>query len=707
MVRFYSVILLLVTFGLNARAATLYVDASAPAGGDGAAWATAFNDLQAGLDAVQSGDEIHVAHGTYKPSRQTNPPNPRSATFYIGGIVRGGYAGLGASNPDSRDFVANETIVSGDLNGDDTPNFGNIADNAYHVINCNGTLDGLTVSGGNYQGNINGIQNYGAGGVQSSGATLTNCTITSNTGDEGAGIAGEMTCINCTFSNNLARAAAGFYGSGLLRGCIFSGNNADYGAGVLVTGGLTVESCIFRGNVASFRQGYVMGAAICVAAFGNSVNCNVNNSLFDANFINGGGGVNLGGGICCYASNGGNVSLTVSNSTFSGNSGGAVGLVGCSPTITNSIFWSNSGGQIVEDANSFASVNYSCVQGGWNGKLAPGTGNISSDPSFVNPLGPDATAGTADDDFHLQPGSPCIDAGSNTAFPANVFTDLAGNRRFDDDPAVPDTGNGTAPIIDIGAYERVFRPWAVPDSATVLHGTTVLISVLSNDVTLNGGVLSINGVTQGAHGTVSIVGDEVSYAANVNFAGVDTFSYTISTGAGQPDSGIVTVTVSDNAPIANAQVVSTHFNTARFAIMEIRDIFVARLAPLVPLLARCHAGAFEKETHAAALSQPVQHALTFLKEHFTEPIGLAETARDVHTSAPHLSRLFRLETGRTLTEHLQGLRVAHARRLLAENSDGVLQIALASGFPTLEHFYRTFRKLTGLAPKAYRQAQWA
>ena len=53
----------------------------------------------------------------------------------------------------------------------------------------------------------------------------------------------------------------------------------------------------------------------------------------------------------------------------------------------------------------------------------------------------------------LRPRSPCIDAGSNAAVPDGVLTDLAGHPRFVDDPATADSGLGTPPIVDMGAYE--------------------------------------------------------------------------------------------------------------------------------------------------------------------------------------------------------------------------------------------------------------
>ncbi len=56
-------------------------------------------------------------------------------------------------------------------------------------------------------------------------------------------------------------------------------------------------------------------------------------------------------------------------------------------------------------------------------------------------------------DLHLSPGSPCIDAGDNNAVPVDIVTDLDGSDRFVDDPDMPDTGMGTPPIVDMGAFE--------------------------------------------------------------------------------------------------------------------------------------------------------------------------------------------------------------------------------------------------------------
>lgn len=85
-----------------------------------------------------------------------------------------------------------------------------------------------------------------------------------------------------------------------------------------------------------------------------------------------------------------------------------------------------------------------------------GTGNIDLDPQFIDP-----EAG----DLHLSASSPSIDAGDNSF--VTVAFDLDGNFRRVDMPTVEDTGNGTTPIVDMGAYEA-----SPPPPIIFLNGPT-------------------------------------------------------------------------------------------------------------------------------------------------------------------------------------------------------------------------------------------
>ncbi|MCB8987848.1 MAG: DUF11 domain-containing protein [Ardenticatenaceae bacterium] len=95
---------------------------------------------------------------------------------------------------------------------------------------------------------------------------------------------------------------------------------------------------------------------------------------------------------------------------------------------------------------------------GWDTALGEdGGGNLDADPRFVAP-----TAG----DLHLGPDSPAIDAGDNTAVPVGIVTDLDGRSRFIDVPFVPDSGSGTPPLVDMGAYEASFADLSLAKTVT-------------------------------------------------------------------------------------------------------------------------------------------------------------------------------------------------------------------------------------------------
>jgi len=101
----------------------LRVDASAPPSGDGSTWNAAISDLQVALARARSGDEIWVAQGISKPGA---PGASRDSTFRLRDGVRvyGGFAATEEALED-RDPLLHETILSGDLGGDDGPDFAN------------------------------------------------------------------------------------------------------------------------------------------------------------------------------------------------------------------------------------------------------------------------------------------------------------------------------------------------------------------------------------------------------------------------------------------------------------------------------------------------------------------------------------------------------------------------------------------------------
>ncbi len=179
---------------------TLYVDDDAPLGGDGLAWTTAYRFLQDALadaEAIGNQAEIRIAQGEYRPDRDEVYPlgtGDREASFVLvdGVPLIGGYAGTDAPDPNERDVAAYETILTGDLAGDDGPEFENNEENSLHVLRgtdmfIGATLDGLTITRGNADDEDD--DERGAGGFFTNcSLTLTQCTITENAAYQGGGL---------------------------------------------------------------------------------------------------------------------------------------------------------------------------------------------------------------------------------------------------------------------------------------------------------------------------------------------------------------------------------------------------------------------------------------------------------------------------------------------------------------------------------------
>lgn len=132
-------IVLFATAPALAAGSTIHVDDDAPPGGDGVSWATAYRHLSDALATAPGAAEIRVAQGLYVPDRSDAHPGgtgDRAAAFALrhGVPVIGGYAGRGAADPDAHDPEVYVTILSGDLLGDDGPDFAHRADNAYSVV---------------------------------------------------------------------------------------------------------------------------------------------------------------------------------------------------------------------------------------------------------------------------------------------------------------------------------------------------------------------------------------------------------------------------------------------------------------------------------------------------------------------------------------------------------------------------------------------
>ncbi len=393
----------------HAEAGTiLHVDDDAPPGGDGTSWATAYRFLQDALadSSVGGVTEIRVGQGSYLPDRdEANPLGTadREATFQLvnGVELLGGFAGIGALDPDAREVGAFVTTLSGDLGGNDGPDFEGNEENAYNVVTGSGTdatavLDGWTVTAGNADGlNTDPLNwTHGAGIVNLTGSpTVNDCLIVANAAAiAGAGMhnrsGSSPTLTGCRFEGNDSMNYGGgmtntlsshptvtdcefvdnvcFGGGGAMRNnngsnsdvtnCLFVGNVVTNGPGGAMYNSEgsspSVVGCTFRANVASVQGG----------AIRNFMNCSpvVTDCVFETNTALAGGAVH----------NYGSSSPTVINCTFSNNSaetfsGGLRDGNNCSSVLINCIFTGNfagtAGGAVTAGSDQPKSIGHTML----------------------------------------------------------------------------------------------------------------------------------------------------------------------------------------------------------------------------------------------------------------------------------------------------------------------------------------------------------
>jgi hypothetical protein len=214
-------------------------------------------------------------------------------------------------------------------------------------------------------------------------------------------------------------------------------------------GGISCEnsSPLLLGN--TIRENRAFGASGLDSNLGGGIFCSYSSPIISNNIITGNqvDTLGFGGGISCYGSSsplianniivenvcetvyggGGGVyssesSPILSNNVITGNRDVGLLCVYSSIFIINTIIWRNLLGEIVVIEPPVITVNYSDIEGGWEGE-----GNIDADPFFVSFRG---------FDYLLRKGSPCIDAG---------------------DPAMEDGGEwpvwyNNGPRADMGAY---------------------------------------------------------------------------------------------------------------------------------------------------------------------------------------------------------------------------------------------------------------
>jgi hypothetical protein len=234
------------------------------------------------------------------------------------------------------------------------------------------------------------------------------------------------------------------------------------------------------------------------------------------------------------------------------------------------------------NANFNGSDGFTYTLSDGNGGTAIATINVTVIPANDAPVGNDDTATTNEDTpvtVNVVSNDSDVDGDtlvvSAVTQGANGTVSFAGgsvtytpNANFNGSDSFTYTlsdGNGGTAIATVNVTVTPVNdaPIANDDSAATNEDSPVTVNAIANDSDVEGDVLVVSAVTQGANGTVTFAGGSVTYTPNASFNGSDSFTYTVSDGNGGTAAATVNVTVNadNDAPVANNDSATTNEDT--------------------------------------------------------------------------------------------------------------------------------------------------
>lgn len=110
----------------------------------------------------------------------------------------------------------------------------------------------------------------------------------------------------------------------------------------------------------------------------------------------------------------------------------------------------------------------------------------------------------------------------------------------------------------------------------------------------------------------------------------------------------------------------------------------------------------QKIKRGAITSKAIHTCINYIYEHLHTRITVKTLSDISNLSAPYLSRLFKKETGYTISGYIQAKKLETAKAMLSSSDYSIAEISASLAFPSQSYFTNLLKKDTGLTPKQYR-----
>ena len=105
-----------------------------------------------------------------------------------------------------------------------------------------------------------------------------------------------------------------------------------------------------------------------------------------------------------------------------------------------------------------------------------------------------------------------------------------------------------------------------------------------------------------------------------------------------------------------------------------------------------------------AVSIHIRRSIEFIYDNLQRQISVNELAERAGLSTGYFSRLFIKETGMNVNQFVNQAKINTAQNMLRYSESSILDISVSLGFASQSAFTSTFKKVTGVTPKKFRDS---